>query len=107
MPRHRYLLPVLAALLIGSTWLSIVIFGKTAPLGFFEGDKQDIQVIAKRICDAATQIECTVTWSGKQRWFGTLQPQSAGQSKAGLDHVRKALDTGAWQITTQAGASLS
>jgi hypothetical protein len=101
MPSLRQSSLVIGVLLIAGIGTLTLYFGKPKTVGFLETDKVEIQGIANRICAAARQNDCTVVWGGKHKWFGTLQPISTEQALAGLDHVRAALGSQAWQASTR------
>jgi hypothetical protein len=75
----------------------LFIFGKPRTQNFSSEDKTQIQRIANELCAAASERSCEVSWGGKSKWFGTLEPSSAGAGKVGLDHIRKALPAPSWQ----------
>ncbi len=72
-------------------------FGSPIKVNFDAEHKMEIQRIANELCAAASEKSCELSWGGKSKWFGTLQPSAAGLGKVGLDHIRKALPTPSWQ----------
>jgi hypothetical protein len=63
--------------------------------------KIQIQRIANELCAAASEKSCELTWAGKSKWFGTLEPSTGGTGKVGLEHIRKALPTPTWQESAE------
>jgi hypothetical protein len=63
--------------------------------------RTQIQDLANSLCAAAAEESCNLTWSGKSKWFGTLEPETAGMGKLGLDHLRAALPAPVWQQASQ------
>ncbi|EFX60114.1 hypothetical protein DAPPUDRAFT_345324, partial [Daphnia pulex] len=100
MPSLRQTSSAIGLLLVAGVWATILYFGKAKPARFLETDKVHIQGIATLICAAAKRTDCPVVWGGKHKWFGKLQPASNEQAVVGLDHVREALGSQAWQSTT-------
>ncbi len=89
--------PVVGVVLVFGIWALILIFGKPRTLNFSSEDKVRIQSIANELCAAASEKSCELSWSGKSKWFGTLEPSSTGLGRVGLDHIRKALPSPPWQ----------
>ncbi len=63
--------------------------------------RTQIQDLANSLCAAAAVKSCNLSWSGKTKWFGTLEPETAGMGKLGLDHLRAALPAPDWQQLSQ------
>jgi hypothetical protein len=76
---------------------ALFFFGKAPKSNFDAEHKAQIQNIANDICAAASEKSCELTWGGKSKWFGTLQPSAAGLGRVGLEHIRKALPRPSWQ----------
>jgi hypothetical protein len=68
---------------------------------FGASHKTQIQDLANSLCAAAEVNSCNLSWSGKTRWFGALEPETAGMGKLGLDHLRAALPAPFWQQSPQ------
>jgi glutamate 5-kinase len=80
---------------------ALFLFGKAPKPNFDAEHKAQIQRIANEICAAASEKSCELSWGGKSKWFGTLQPVAASQGKVGLDHIRKALPKSSWQESSE------
>jgi hypothetical protein len=83
--------------------VGIFVFGREPKSTFAEDHKTHIQGIANALCAAASEKSCEVTWGGKSKFFGTIQPSSNGTGKVGLDHIRKALPEPSWRESTEPG----
>ena len=98
----------LAVAFIFGVGLLIWFSGKPIKLSFSSESRAQIEVVAKNICAAAREQVCAVTWGGKHKWFGTLEPSSAGLAKAGVDHVRLVLPPPRWaEVSQPNGVSFS
>ena len=91
---------VVGAVLVFAFAALLFIFGRPQTQNFNSEDKTQIQRIANELCAAASERSCELSWGGKSKWFGTLEPSSAGVGKVGLDHIRKALPAPPWQEST-------
>ena len=83
-------------LFIVALFFSIWHFGKNTQTSFSTEDKDEIESIAKRICIAANERACRITWGGKHLWAGSLVPVATGQALAGIDHIRSTLMGPTW-----------
>jgi hypothetical protein len=98
----------LAAVFIFGVGLSIWYSGKPIKPSFSSESRAQIEVVAKKVCAAAREQVCAVTWGGKNKWFGTLEPSSSGLAKAGVDHVRLVLGPPRWaEVSQPNGVSFS
>ena len=93
--------PVVGAVLVFAFVALLFIFGRPQTQNFSSEDKTRIQRIANELCAAASEKSCELSWGGKSKWFGTLEPSSAGVRKVGLDHIRKALSAPQWQESSE------
>jgi hypothetical protein len=75
---------------------ALMCFGKPMKVDFSVGHRQQIQLIAEKLCAEAGAVACPVTWGGKHKWFGVLEPLSAVQGRVGLDHIRQVLRGPEW-----------
>ena len=92
---------VVGTVLVFAFVASLFIFGKPRTQNFSSEDKTHIQRIANELCAAAAEISCELSWGGKNKWFGTLEPSAVGLGKVGLDHIRKALPAPPWQESSE------
>jgi hypothetical protein len=74
----------------------IFFFGKPMKVDFSEEHKTQIQQIAIQLCASASEHSCPVTWSGKYKWFGTIQPSTPLQGRVGIDQIRQTLQKPIW-----------
>jgi hypothetical protein len=70
---------------------AIFVFGLPTQAHFSTEHKMQIQRIANELCAAAAEHPCQLSWGGKSKWFGTLEPSAPGRGKVGLDQVRQVL----------------
>jgi hypothetical protein len=80
---------------------ALVVFSAPRRTNFDAEHKAQIQSLANRLCAAASERSCELSWGGKSKWFGTLQPSASGLGKVGLDHIRDALPASSWQETAE------
>jgi hypothetical protein len=73
----------------------LIFFARPYQYRFSSAHKAEIQRIADRLCAAARAPECAVTWGGKNRWFGYLEPVQ-GSSLIGLTSLREVLADPEW-----------
>ena len=93
--------PVVGSVLVFAFAALLFIFGRPQTQTFSSEDKSQIQRIANELCAAASERSCELSWGGKSRWFGTLEPSGVGVGKVGLDHIRTALPAPPWQESSE------
>jgi hypothetical protein len=103
---RRLIRPVVGAVLVIAFVALLFIFGKPQTQNFSSETKTQIQRIANELCAAASERSCELSWGGKSKWFGTLEPSAAGVGKVGIDHIRKALPAPAWQESSDSNGVL-
>ena len=75
--------------------LAIVLFGSPIKNEFSELHKSNIAALAARICSVGGAQPCSITWSGKHKWFGKLAPQGV-LSVASYTQLKVALPEPEW-----------
>ncbi len=80
---------------------TVFVLSQDNKLNFDAAHKTQIQDLANSLCAAAAVKSCNLSWSGKSKWSGTLEPETAGMGKLGLDHLRAALPAPVWQQSSQ------
>jgi hypothetical protein len=80
---------------------TVFVVGKGNKPNFDAEHRTQIQSIANSLCAAAADKSCNLSWTGKSKWFGEIEPTASGIGKVGLDHIRATLPMPVWQESSQ------
>ncbi len=94
--RSKQFLQIFGWVFIAIVGCGSIFFGKPMKVDFSEEHKTQIQQIAMQLCASTSEQSCPVTWSGKHKWFGTIQPSTPLQGRVGIDQIRQTLRKPIW-----------
>jgi hypothetical protein len=85
-------------------FLAIAFIFPMSGAGFSNEHKAAIAEIAQSVCPVLGITPCTIQWSGKNKWFGSISGPSR-ISPVTQEQIRRALPTPEWTIVEVRGES--